>query len=139
MRKTRLWFERRFAFDLPLDSYANVVERLRDAPARSEWRLRSADPAAILKRGKQAKKCRVRQAGRGANAPKRGQPVVREMLDNFKAAIQRPYAFRSSVLWHDLPVHLVNRTLALPTTIWNHWSSNREEPAFSACRSTRLT
>lgn len=47
LRTTRLWFERKFVFDLPLDSFANVVERLRDAPRRAEWRLRAASPAAI--------------------------------------------------------------------------------------------
>lgn len=33
------WFERRFAFDLPVWMYPNVVERLRGTPARLEDRL----------------------------------------------------------------------------------------------------
>jgi len=41
------WFERKFAFDLPLSMLPNIVERLRGTPARLEERLRSV-PANLL-------------------------------------------------------------------------------------------
>ena len=36
MRKERIWFERKFHFDIPQDCGPNVVERLRGLPARLE-------------------------------------------------------------------------------------------------------
>jgi uncharacterized damage-inducible protein DinB len=43
------WFERAFAFDLPLEMYPNVIERLRGAPARIEEQMRGV-PDEILSR-----------------------------------------------------------------------------------------
>jgi hypothetical protein len=39
MVERRAWFERRFAFDLPVWMWPNVLERLRGTPARLEDRL----------------------------------------------------------------------------------------------------
>lgn len=44
-----LWFERRFTFDLPVEAFAEVVERLRGAPARLEDKLRAL-PREVLTR-----------------------------------------------------------------------------------------
>jgi len=41
------WFDRSFAFDVPLSMFPNVVERLRGTPARLEERLRGI-PTALL-------------------------------------------------------------------------------------------
>ncbi|HEV7860906.1 MAG TPA: DinB family protein [Pyrinomonadaceae bacterium] len=43
------WFERTFAFNLPLKMYPNIIERLRGTPARMEDRLNSL-PKEILTR-----------------------------------------------------------------------------------------
>jgi uncharacterized damage-inducible protein DinB len=39
------WFERQFAFDLPLWMAPNIIERLRGTPARAEDLLRGVDPS----------------------------------------------------------------------------------------------
>jgi uncharacterized damage-inducible protein DinB len=39
------WFDRQFAFDLPLWMAPNIVERLRGTAARAEDRLRGLDPS----------------------------------------------------------------------------------------------
>ena len=44
------WFERKFAFDLPLGLFPNVLERLRGSPARVEERVRSVPPAVLTAR-----------------------------------------------------------------------------------------
>jgi uncharacterized damage-inducible protein DinB len=44
-----LWIERRFAFDLPLSMFPNVLERLRGTPARIEERVHGRN-ATILQR-----------------------------------------------------------------------------------------
>jgi uncharacterized damage-inducible protein DinB len=44
------WFERTFAFDLPLSLFPNVIERLRGGPARVEDRVRSLPPAVLTAR-----------------------------------------------------------------------------------------
>ena len=44
------WFERKFAFDLPLSLFPNVVERLRGGPARLEERVRSLRHEVLIAR-----------------------------------------------------------------------------------------
>jgi uncharacterized damage-inducible protein DinB len=44
------WFERKFAFDLPLSLFPNVVERLRGTPARIEERVRPLPRATLTAR-----------------------------------------------------------------------------------------
>lgn len=44
------WFERQFAFDLPLWMAPNIVERLRGTAARAEDRLRGLDPSLGVRR-----------------------------------------------------------------------------------------
>ena len=41
------WIERRFAFDLPLSMFPNVLERLRGTPARVEERVRDRDATTL--------------------------------------------------------------------------------------------
>ena len=41
MSPLQAWFERKFAFDLPLSVYPNILERLRGGPARLEERVGS--------------------------------------------------------------------------------------------------
>lgn len=41
------WFDRTFAFDLPLSRYPDVLERLRGSPARVEERVRALPAAAL--------------------------------------------------------------------------------------------
>ena len=43
------WFERKFSFDLPLNMYPNIIERLRGTPARMAERLISL-PREVLTR-----------------------------------------------------------------------------------------
>jgi len=50
MSAPQRWFERKFAFDLPLSLFPNVLERLRGSPARLEERVRSLPPAALTTR-----------------------------------------------------------------------------------------
>jgi len=45
MAEKRIWFQRRFHFDLPLDCHPNVVERLRGTPARLEELVRGIPPS----------------------------------------------------------------------------------------------
>jgi len=48
---TRLeWFKRRFAFELPIEMFANVVERLRGTPARLEDLTRSLSNEVLTRR-----------------------------------------------------------------------------------------
>jgi uncharacterized damage-inducible protein DinB len=44
------WFERRFSFDLPLERFPTIMERLRGTPARVEERVRSIAPALLAAR-----------------------------------------------------------------------------------------
>ncbi|HYW73278.1 MAG TPA: DinB family protein [Pyrinomonadaceae bacterium] len=44
------WFKRKFAFDLPVEMFPNVVERLRNAPARLEELTRGLSPEALTRR-----------------------------------------------------------------------------------------
>lgn len=44
------WFERKFAFDLPLWMYPNVLERLRGTPARLEELVASISSAVLTRR-----------------------------------------------------------------------------------------
>jgi len=41
------WFERQFTFDLPLQRFPGIVERLRGSPARVEERVSSLIPAVL--------------------------------------------------------------------------------------------
>jgi uncharacterized damage-inducible protein DinB len=42
------WIDRRFAFDLPVDMFPNVLERLRGTPARIEERLAPLTPDRLV-------------------------------------------------------------------------------------------
>jgi uncharacterized damage-inducible protein DinB len=44
------WIERRFAFDLPVSMFPNVLERLRGTPARVEERVRGLPPQLLVTR-----------------------------------------------------------------------------------------
>ena len=44
------WFERQFTFDLPLQRFPGIVERLRGSPARVEERVSSLIPAVLSTR-----------------------------------------------------------------------------------------
>jgi uncharacterized damage-inducible protein DinB len=44
------WIERRFAFDLPVSLFPNLVERLRGTPARIEERIRGLSTEILTKR-----------------------------------------------------------------------------------------
>ena len=44
------WFERKFSFDLPLERFPTIMERLRGTPARVEERVSSIPPAALVAR-----------------------------------------------------------------------------------------
>jgi hypothetical protein len=44
------WFERKFTFDIPIQLYPNVVDRLRGTPARLEEATRGLSPEALTRR-----------------------------------------------------------------------------------------
>jgi hypothetical protein len=44
------WFKRKFAFDLPLEIYPNIVERVRGTPARLEELTRGLSPEVLTHR-----------------------------------------------------------------------------------------
>jgi uncharacterized damage-inducible protein DinB len=44
------WFKRKFAFDLPLEMYPNIVERVRGTPARLEELTRGLSPEVLTQR-----------------------------------------------------------------------------------------
>ena len=44
------WFKRKFAFDLPIEMFPNVVERLRGTPARLEQLIRGLSPEVLTRR-----------------------------------------------------------------------------------------
>ncbi len=44
------WFERRFTFDLPIEAFPAVLERLRGTPARIEEKIRSVPPGILTRR-----------------------------------------------------------------------------------------
>ena len=48
--QTKLWFERRFVFDLPVWMYPNVVERLRGTPAGVEALVRDVSSEVLVHR-----------------------------------------------------------------------------------------
>jgi uncharacterized damage-inducible protein DinB len=50
MSPLQAWFERKFAFDLPLSLLPNVLERLRGGPARLEERVSSLRPDVLTSR-----------------------------------------------------------------------------------------
>ena len=50
---SRLWVERRFAFDFPAEIYPMLIERLRGTPARLEERLLTLTPQVLVKRPKE--------------------------------------------------------------------------------------
>jgi len=50
MIKRTLWLNRDFVFDLPVEAFPNIVERLRGTPARLEDRLRTVPAALPTKR-----------------------------------------------------------------------------------------
>ena len=54
MTTSRLWFERRFSFDLPLELAPNVLERVRGTPARVAERLRDVVAPVLLLRAGEA-------------------------------------------------------------------------------------
>ena len=45
-----VWFERVFKFDVPVELYPNIIERLRGTPARLEERLRELSPEILTQR-----------------------------------------------------------------------------------------
>ncbi len=47
---SRLWVERRFAFDFPAEIYPMLIERLRGTPARVEERIMKLTPQVLVKR-----------------------------------------------------------------------------------------
>ena len=44
------WFERKFSFDLAVEAFPEVIERLRGAPARLEDKLRGLAPEVLTRR-----------------------------------------------------------------------------------------
>ena len=48
------WFERKFSFDLPVEAFPEVVERLRGAPARLEDKLRGLPHDVLTRRDGQS-------------------------------------------------------------------------------------
>jgi len=50
MVERKLWFSRRFTFDIEPWAYPNIIERLRGTPARLEERLRGLDSAILTVR-----------------------------------------------------------------------------------------
>jgi uncharacterized damage-inducible protein DinB len=50
MVEQKLWFSRKFVFDLEPWAYPNIVERLRGTPARLEERLRGLDATTLTAR-----------------------------------------------------------------------------------------
>jgi uncharacterized damage-inducible protein DinB len=44
------WFERKFSFDLPIERFPTILERLRGTPARVEERVRQMPSAALVAR-----------------------------------------------------------------------------------------
>lgn len=44
------WFERRWAFDFPVDLYPDIIERLRGTPARVEERVRGLSSKVLTRR-----------------------------------------------------------------------------------------
>lgn len=79
-----LWFSRRFAFDVELWAYPNLIERVRGTPARLEERLRGLDAETLT----------TRVDGRWSiqeNAGHLGdlEPLWAKRLDDFEAGVQR--------------------------------------------------
>lgn len=50
MESNMKWFERKFQFDMPLDLFPNVVERLRGTPARLAERAANLTPDVLVRR-----------------------------------------------------------------------------------------
>ncbi len=50
MPATLPWFERKFAFDLPVKKYPDVLERLRGTPARAEEKIKATSPGVLTHR-----------------------------------------------------------------------------------------
>ena len=44
------WFKRKFSFDLPVEMFPNVVERVRGTPARLEELTRGISPELLTRR-----------------------------------------------------------------------------------------
>lgn len=50
MELKQKWFDRKFSFDLDLNTYPLIIERLRGTPARIDDRLRRINPELLTKR-----------------------------------------------------------------------------------------
>jgi uncharacterized damage-inducible protein DinB len=50
MMPPQRWFDRRFAFDLPIELFPNILERLRGTPARLEERLVPLSRAVLVRK-----------------------------------------------------------------------------------------
>jgi uncharacterized damage-inducible protein DinB len=50
MPKRRVWFDRRFQMGLPVEAFADVLERVRGTPARLEERVRNVEPEVLTRR-----------------------------------------------------------------------------------------
>lgn len=50
MHKKDRWFDRKFHFDLPIETFPNIVERLRGTPARMEERVQLISPEILRRR-----------------------------------------------------------------------------------------
>lgn len=44
------WFERKFSFDFPVETYPDIIERFRGTPARLEEKLRAIPPNILTRR-----------------------------------------------------------------------------------------
>ena len=81
------WFQRKFAFDLPLEMYPNIVERVRGTPARLEELTRGLSPE-ILTRRHGDKWSIQEQAGHLLDLEELGM----KRLDDFEAARENLFA-----------------------------------------------
>ena len=81
------WFQRKFAFDLPLEMYPNIVERVRGTPARLEELTRGLSPQ-ILTRRDGDKWTIQEQAGHLLDLEELGM----KRLDDFEAARENLFA-----------------------------------------------
>lgn len=81
------WFKRQFTFELPLEMYPNVVERVRGTPARLEDLTRSL-PREILTRRDGDKWSLQEQAGHLLDL----EPLGMNRLDDYEAGRDTLYA-----------------------------------------------
>lgn len=81
------WFDRRFAFDFPVDIYPELIERLRGTPVRLEERVRGL-PAALLTRRHDGAWSIQENAGHLLDL----EPLVLRRLDDYEAGAQTLHA-----------------------------------------------